>query len=68
MGRFHQVQVKHCYRQANRCADRLARLRTVQTLNFICFDSPPEDIRNVLDKDFNGRFFNRICNDLAGSP
>ena len=64
---FHQVQVKHCYRQANRCANRLARLRIVQNLNFVCFDSLPEEIRNVLDEDCNGRFFNRICNDLAVS-
>ena len=28
MGLFQQVQVKHCYRQANRCADMLARLGT----------------------------------------
>ena len=60
--------MKHCYRQANRCADRLARLGTVQNLNFVCFDSLPKEIRNVLDEDYNGRFFNRICNDLAVSP
>ena len=68
MGRFHQVQVKHCYRQANRYANRLVRIGIVQNLNFVCFDSPLEDIRNVLDEDYNGRFFNRIYNDLAVSP
>ena len=48
MGLFQQVQVKHCYRQANRCADMLARLGTVQALSFVSFDSPPEDVRCVL--------------------
>ena len=67
MGLFQQVQVKHCYRQANRCADMLARLGTVQVLSFVSFDSPLEDVRCVLDEDCNGRSFNWICNDLVVS-
>ena len=67
MGLFQQVQVKHCYRQANRCVDMLARLGTVQALSFVSFDSPLEDVRCVLDEDCNGRSFNWICNDLVVS-
>ena len=67
MGLFQQVQVKHCYRQANRCVDMLTRLGTVQALSFVSFDSPPEDVRRVLDEDCNGKSFNRICNDIVVS-
>ena len=45
----------------------LARLGTVQVLSSVSFDSPPEDVRCVLDEDCNGRSFNRICNDLGFS-
>lgn len=44
--------------------DMLARMGTDQDLNFVFFDSPPEDIRSVLDEDCNGRFFNRLCTEL----
>ena len=64
MGMFQQIQFKHCYRQANCCVDMLARMGTDQDLNFVYFDSPPEDIRSVLDEDCNGRFFNRLCTEL----
>ena len=67
MGLFQQVQVKHCYHQVNRCADMLARLGTVQALSLVSFDSPPTDVRCVLEKDCNGRSFNRICNDFVVS-
>ncbi|XP_050241298.1 uncharacterized protein LOC126690217 [Quercus robur] len=59
--RFQQIQFKHCYRQANRCADLLARMGAVQESDFISFVSPLVDICNVFEEDLNGVYFNRMC-------
>ena len=61
---FQQVQLKHCYRQANRCADLMARIRVDQELDYILFSSPPVDLAKALEDDCNGVFFNRLCTDL----
>ena len=37
MTRFQQVQIKHCYCQANRCADLMARPGVDQELDYIMF-------------------------------
>ena len=58
---FQQIQFKHCYRQANWCADLLARMGAVQGNDFISFVSPPVDICNVFEEDLNGVYFNRMC-------
>ena len=58
---FHRIQFQHCYRQANRCADSLARLSTSQDLDFILFDSPPMDVVNAFENDLNGMYCNRLC-------
>ena len=60
---FQQVQFKYCYRQANRCADLLARMGAVQERDFMSFVSPPVDICNVFEDDLNGVYFNRMCTD-----
>ena len=59
--RFQQIQFKHCYRQANQCADLLARMGVVQGSDFISFISPPMDICNVFEDDLNGVYFDRMC-------
>ena len=56
-----QVQLKHCYRQANRCADYMARLGADQELDYILFSSPPVDLAKALEDDCNGVSFNRLC-------
>ena len=38
--RFPQAQIKHCYREGNKCADRLARLGTDLGGKFCCFCCP----------------------------
>ena len=58
---FQRIQFNHCYRQANWCADLLARLGAIQELEFISFDSPPVDIYNTFEDDLNGVYFNRMC-------
>ena len=45
---FQQVQLKHCYRQANRCVDLMARLGANQEQEYILFSSPPVDLAKTL--------------------
>lgn len=59
--RFRQVQFKHCHCQANRCADMLARMSTKQDVEFITFDCPSVDIRNMLDEDSARLYVNRVA-------
>ena len=61
MRRFLQIQVRHCYHQANRCADMLARMSTNQEHEFISFDYPHVDISNIVDEDSAGLYVNRAC-------
>ena len=63
MTQFHRIQFKHFYREANRCADALARRGAEQDIDFISFRSLPEDILNVFMDDFSGMHFNRHCPD-----
>ena len=58
---FRQVQFKHCHCQANRCADMLARMSTKQDVEFITFDCPSVDIRNMLDEDSARLYVNRVA-------
>ena len=64
MTSFQQVQLKHCYREANRCADMMARIGADQELEYVLFSSPPVDLAKALEDDCNGVFFNRVCTDL----
>ena len=58
---FRRIQFKHCYRQANRCADWLARRGAVQDNVTMSFVSPPVDIVNVFEDDLNGVLSFRMC-------
>ena len=58
---FQQVQLKHCYRQANRCADLMARLGANQEQDYMLFSSPPVDLAKTLEDDCLGVAFNRSC-------
>ena len=51
----------HCFHQANRCADILARMSIEQDVDFISYNCPPVDIRSCLDEDVVGLFVNRGC-------
>ncbi|KAL0010834.1 hypothetical protein SO802_005942 [Lithocarpus litseifolius] len=39
--RIPQIRFRHCYREANRCVDALARLGGLQSIDFAIFVSPP---------------------------
>lgn len=56
-----QIRFKHCFREANCCADALARMGGLQEDEFTVFESPPVDISILLDFDSNGLYMNRLC-------
>ncbi|KAL0007753.1 hypothetical protein SO802_009255 [Lithocarpus litseifolius] len=58
---FSRLQVNHCYREANKCADKLARMEISNNSDLIYFQSPPVDIVFVFENDFNGLYSNRLC-------
>ena len=59
--RIPQIQFKHCFRQANRCADFLARMSGSLDIDFSALSSPPMDILNVFEDDCNGVFCSKVC-------
>ena len=66
--RFHWIQFKHCFQQANRCADSLARMSTSQHLVFTSFESLPMDISLVFENDLSGMYSNRLCSEPIVAP
>ncbi|XP_075634762.1 uncharacterized protein LOC142607222 [Castanea sativa] len=42
--RIPQVRFKHCYREANRCDDKLARMGGQQSIDFTVYDCPLVEI------------------------
>ena len=65
--RFRRIYFKHCYHEANRCADKLAGLGARQYVDFIIFHSSPVDILTSLEEDACGLFLSRLCPVVSGS-
>ena len=65
--RFPQAQIKHCYREGNKCADRLARIGTELEENFVVFAAPPSVIVPLLVLDKLGFTQARVCNEVDSS-
>lgn len=55
------VRIKHCYREANRCADKLAKKGANQTLNLILYKNPPVDLCEFVEVDLNGASLAMQC-------
>ena len=51
MSRISRVQIQHCYREAHKCADALARRGALLPHNFLVFDSPLADVALLLSLD-----------------
>ena len=51
MSRILRVQIQHCYRGANKCADALARRGVLIPCDFLDFDSPPVDVALLMSLD-----------------
>ena len=61
--RIPRLHIRHTYRKANKCADRLAKLGLHQSLDFVIHTSPPMDIIASYEADCQGLFVNRLCPD-----
>ena len=61
-----QVRFRHCYREANRCANALAHMRGSQATDFVFLACLPMDLVKILDFDFlrlylNGLYPESLC-------
>ena len=67
IARLVQVWVGHVYREANQCADFLAKRGCSMMENFAVFDFPPSiDMLILIDSDKNGLYYYRhVANTLA---
>lgn len=45
-----QVRVKHIYREANKCVDRLAKLGLFQSLDFTVHSNPPLELISLVER------------------
>ncbi|XP_075645075.1 uncharacterized protein LOC142616073 [Castanea sativa] len=55
-----QVLIGHCFREANSCADYLARKGTLQDSSFIVYHDPPVDLLELIHSDKAGLFCTRV--------
>lgn len=51
--------IKHCFREAKHCVDKLARKGVGQQWDFIVFNDPPEDLTMLLYSNAIDTFFER---------
>ena len=56
-----QIRFKHCYREAKRVADHLARKGAKQNADFILFENPPVDLLAIFNSDLAGLYSSRRC-------
>lgn len=56
-----QIRFSHCYREANRCADSLARKGVNQDEVFYIFEFPPAEILPIFNHDLSELFISRRC-------
>ena len=65
-----QVKLTHCFREANFCADALAKLGSASAVLSFVFDFPPPlppGITQLLYNDKMGVYLPRLCNVAAVS-
>lgn len=56
--------IKHCFREANKYADALARRGALLSQDFTSFSFPPFDIALLLSLDFVGTLYQRVCSNF----
>ena len=59
---FPNPQVVHVYREANQCADALAKMGALSLTSFVVFWTPPPVVDSILAHDRANVFCNRIVN------
>ena len=61
MEQLPRVEIRHCLREANQCADFLAKQGAAQEQNFRIYDDPPVNVSILLCYDSIGMSFERLC-------
>ena len=61
VARFSRCCIRHIYREANICVDKLSKLGLVQSLDFVLHHSPPVDLVSLIESDKCGLYSNRRC-------
>ena len=59
MRRDWEISLRHIYREANRCADRLAKLGKMQACKKTIWCTPPAQLERLIIEDCEGRKFLR---------
>ena len=54
LGNIPRVQINHCYREANKCADALARRGALFSQDFVIFLDPPAEVSLLFSLDSAG--------------
>ena len=62
------VRIRHCFREANPCADFLAHLGSHQDSTFVLFHYSPVGLLDLLSSDRAGMYHSRYTFDLPCSP
>jgi len=62
-----RVQVQHCFREANKCADAFARRGALLSQDFVFYQSPPADVALLVSLDAVGTLYERFCSPVSFS-
>ena len=60
LGNIPRVQINHCYREANKCANALARRGAMLSQDFVIFLDPSTDVSLLWSLDFAGVAYDRF--------
>ena len=60
MEQMPRVKIRHCFREANQCADFLAKKGAAQDHDFRIYNDPPVDMSMLLYYDSIGMYFDRL--------
>ena len=67
ISQFGQVWIGHCYREANFCADFLARKGALHDCCLCVYQEPPVDLLDLISVDKEGVFCNRAVPAIVSS-
>ena len=59
------VRLIHCFREANKCADNLARRGALLNQDFVVFIHPPSEVELLIRLDVIGTFYDRYVTSSA---
>ena len=65
--RIPRLCIRHIYREANKCADKLANIGINQSLGFVIHSCQLVDLLGCFEADCQGLYSNRLCLDTLVS-